>query len=184
MSAHNDLVTLVPSPLAEPRACDWPAIEAQMGTPLPEDYKSLAETYGPGEFDETYTLHAPSAAGSPTDLVTAAREHADIMRSIREDLLEGRPLLVFPEPEGLLCWGTVSSGLSLCWQTSGPPDSWPVVVSDDTSMSVDTWRFEGGTVDFLLAVLNGSVEVPQLRDAGYAPAAQPTFAPFALDGRR
>jgi hypothetical protein len=181
MPAQDDLLALVPPPAGHPFAYDWNLVEREMGTPLPADYKWLAEMYGPGEFDDMLTIHAPSTRGSPTDLVSAAREQADIMRSIREDLLEGRPLLVFPEPDGLLAWGKVPTGLSMTWKTSGSPDTWPVVISDDTSLEVDTWTFDGTTTEFLLEVLSNAVQVPYLQNTGYEPRSQPHFASFARD---
>ncbi|MER6018471.1 hypothetical protein ABT141_10080, partial [Streptomyces anulatus] len=30
----------------------WNSVEEDLGTPLPEDYKKLAETFGKGEFSE------------------------------------------------------------------------------------------------------------------------------------
>ncbi|MFJ8748145.1 SMI1/KNR4 family protein [Streptomyces sp. NPDC102441] len=38
------------------RSRDWPAVERELGTTLPTDYRQLVETYGGGVFDETIWL--------------------------------------------------------------------------------------------------------------------------------
>jgi hypothetical protein len=179
MSAVEQLVTLV-APPPEPFSYDWADVERQLGTMLPADFKQLAETYGPGEFDETFALHAPTGDGARADLVPAAREQADTWRSIREDVIGGGPLVVFPEPGGLLAWGMVPIGLALCWQTDGPPEGWPVVVCDDTSVTVGVSRFDCPASEFLLAVLLGEAEIPYLADTGYCPGEPPRFTSHAL----
>jgi hypothetical protein len=179
MSAIEQLFELVVPP-PERFSYDWAEVERQLGTALPADFKQLAEIYGPGEFDETFTLHAPTGDGARVDLVPAAREQADTWRSIREDVIGGGPLVVFPEPGGLLAWGMVPIGLALCWQTEGAPDRWPVVVCDDTSLTVGVSRFDGPASEFLLAVLLGEAEIPYLADTGYCPAEPPRFTSLAL----
>jgi hypothetical protein len=183
MSAVEQLVMLVVPP-PERFSYDWADVERQIGTVLPADFKQLAEIYGPGEFDETFTLHAPTGDGARFDLVAAAREQADTWRSIREDVIGGGPLVVFPESGGLLAWGMVPIGLALCWQTEGAPDRWPVVVCDDTSLTVGVSRFDGPASEFLLAVLLGQTEIPYLADTGYRPEEPPRFTSFALRHHR
>jgi hypothetical protein len=179
MSAVEQLIALVVPP-PERFSYDWPDVEHQLGTVLPADFKQLAEIYGAGEFDETFTLYAPTGDGARVDLVPAAREQADTWRSIREDVIGGGPLIVFPERGGLLAWGMVPIGLALCWQTEGPPDRWPVVVCDDTSLTVGVSRFDGPASEFLLAVLLGEAEIPYLADTGYGPGDPPRFTSLAL----
>ena len=178
----EQLVALV-APPPERFSYDWPEIERQLGTALPADFKQLAEIYGPGEFDETFTLYAPTGDGARVDLVPAAREQADTWRSIREDVIGGGPLVVYPEPGGLLAWGMVPIGLALCWQTEGQPDRWPVVVCDDTSLTVGVSRFEGSASEFLVAVLLGEAEITYLADTGYRPGDPPRFTSLALRQR-
>jgi hypothetical protein len=69
----------------------------------------------------------------------------------------------YPEPEGLLGWGSSPSGDQFYWRTKrSGPDSWTVVVSgrDD-----DWWEFPGVVVDFLAAVAGRTIPLPGLPTA-------------------
>jgi hypothetical protein len=51
------LIKLVPPPAHPfnvPTDADWAAAEKELGTPLPEDYKDLVNTYGEGCFSDLY----------------------------------------------------------------------------------------------------------------------------------
>jgi hypothetical protein len=181
MSAFDELVAKIPPP-GGPFAYDWASVEEELGTGLPADFKALLEAYGPGEFDETFTVFGPADSGSPADLVTFAREEAEIIRSVRDEFVFAAGtsvrLLVFPETGGLLAWGSVPTGLALHWQTDGAPDDWPVVVSDDKSTAGETWRYDGTATEFLLGVFAGSIEVPYLEGTDYARGNPPRFEAF------
>lgn len=62
---------------------------------------------------------------------------------------------IHPDPGGLLAWGESSmDGDVLYWLTEDPdPDRWPVVMW--ARGPATTYRFEGGMVEFLAAVLAG-----------------------------
>ncbi|WP_329377254.1 SMI1/KNR4 family protein [Streptomyces sp. NBC_01351] len=46
----NVLVQLCPPPSGSVPAIDWDTVENTLGMRLPQDYKRLAATYGPGTF--------------------------------------------------------------------------------------------------------------------------------------
>jgi hypothetical protein len=50
-------------PIPKPRV-DWPAIEADLGTRLPSDYKEIVDLFGAGSFDEYFELAVPGGPGA------------------------------------------------------------------------------------------------------------------------
>jgi hypothetical protein len=156
----DDLVQRVPPP-AEPVDADpdWAAAEAELGLGLPDDVKGLVARYGRGEF---------------CDLVTVAVQGPDLLepdRLDRAEFPEDYPFPLYPEPAGLLVWGTTSNGDRLCWLTDGTPDRWPVVVWNPRGQSYE--RHPVGAVAFLEGWLGGRISSRRLG----VPPAVPWFEP-------
>src|SRR4051794_13877109 len=116
-------------PVPKP-AVDWPAVETDLGTSLPGDYKEIVDLFGPGGFDEYVDLLVPGALGM--DLVDWAKS-------------EG-----YPDPEGFLRWGSSEQELDFVWQTgTADPDEWSVLVGQ-----FGEWeRFDCGLGEFLVRML-------------------------------
>ncbi len=130
MTTFDDLVALVPPPAAPIDAAgDWTAVETALGAGLPADFKALVGRYGLGQFAEIILLTPFSVrANGMFDLVKKARTQLDLYRTHRDDWPDDFPYPLYPEPDGLLEWGTISDGDTLCWLTTGEPDRWQVVV--------------------------------------------------------
>ncbi|MGA4840649.1 hypothetical protein [Streptomyces sp. G45] len=107
---------------------NWPAAEAELGTPLPGDYKEIVDAFGPGGFDGYVDLLVPGVPGC--DLVGAAQD--------------------LPVPEGLLRWGTSEQELDLVWDARAPdPEEWAVRAGE-----FGAWkRFDCGLGEFLVRLL-------------------------------
>lgn len=73
--AAERLSGLIP-PATPRRSRDWATVERQLGTPLPDDYKELIETYGGGVFDETIWLLDPECPDEDYNLHGQATERA------------------------------------------------------------------------------------------------------------
>ncbi|MFI6486051.1 hypothetical protein [Streptomyces sp. NPDC050564] len=117
------------SPLPQPTV-DWPAVEADLGTSLPSDYKEIVDLFGPGSFDEYVDLLVPGARGM--DLVDWAKSD------------------VHSASEGLLRWGSSEQEFDFVWQTgTADPDDWPVLVGQFG----DWERFDCGLGEFLVRML-------------------------------
>ncbi|MFF1570780.1 hypothetical protein ACFVY1_46945 [Streptomyces sp. NPDC058293] len=116
-------------PVPQP-AVDWRAVEADLGTSLPSDYKEIVDLFGPGGFDEYVDLLVPGALGM--DLVDWARS-------------EG-----YPAPKELLRWGSSEQEFDFVWQTrTANPDDWAVLVGQ-----FGEWeRFDCGLGEFLVRML-------------------------------
>lgn len=65
------------------------------------------------------------------------------------------PYRMYPDPNGLLVWGTTLNADFLFWLTEGPdPDRWPVVVWFRGRGPDEAWqRFDQGMAQFLLDLL-------------------------------
>lgn len=156
------LFALVPPPPVPVDAHgDWVTVEAALGLRLPADYKALVGAYGSGEFDEV-SLLTPFAPNDSANLIARARELLPTFGPFRESWPEDYPHRLYPEPGGLLEWGSHGAGHQLCWQTGGDPDAWPVVlVAEDGG----TFRYEMGLADLLFGYLSGALEVEPLLPA-------------------
>ena len=110
---------------------DWPAIEAELGTRLPSDYKDIVDLFGAGSFDEYFELAVPGGPGAGRN-----------------------PWKRYgPEPAsgGLLPWGWSESELGLMWSTGATdPDEWTVVTQSDGG---DEQQFDCGAGEFILRML-------------------------------
>lgn len=74
----------------------------------------------------------------------------------REDFSEQVPFPLWPEPGGLLPWGSTDNNDHVFWLTIGEPDRWPVVATNWD----EWWVCSGGMQSFLVNVLNGGAPCP------------------------
>ncbi|GAA2230597.1 SMI1/KNR4 family protein [Streptomyces amakusaensis] len=101
------------SPSGAPGEVDWAAVEARLGTRLPNDYKRLHETFGEGLFDGYFNVY------SPRDVI----RHADF--AVRAGQESWEPYPPFPAPGGVLHWAGTEDHHAFAWVTEGPdPDRW------------------------------------------------------------
>ncbi|MDP1850434.1 MAG: hypothetical protein Q8K79_21775 [Solirubrobacteraceae bacterium] len=114
--------------------CDWAAVSAQLGTELPDGYRSFCERWGRVQIDRRLTIEAP-ADDARAGLVGFVRSHNDVHRDLRED--RGKNEALWPEPDGLLPWAYFEDGTTVLWQTAGEPDAWTVVLRRDDEEAGD-----------------------------------------------
>lgn len=117
-----------PAPLPVP--VDWTAVEAWLGSRLPDDYKQLADRYGPLDFGEYLWIHVPCVEENRFDYGDWLRETHRAARIAARQLPEGERPALHPEPGGLLAWGESRGTDTLFWDTSvsEDPNRWTVVV--------------------------------------------------------
>ena len=150
------LLELVPPPARAPAAVDWAAAREALGVEFPEAYRWLAETYGPGVFDEWLKLNVPGAGWF--ELVAATERTAEMTRTwLADPQTAPYPYPVFPEPGGLVVWATTYDTDVIGWATEGDPEQWPVIVQDFEQLL--TRRWDGPTDRVLLDLLEGTIDL-------------------------
>ncbi|MEU2113867.1 histone-like nucleoid-structuring protein Lsr2 [Streptomyces sp. NPDC019507] len=188
MTALTTLTALCPPPTAAPPAPDWSEVENTLGTRLPQDYKQLVTTYGPGQFCDFLTLYQPHAPSEWADLTGPMPAR---LRTQIEEVRQAarRPWPLPHPPEDLLAMGVTGNGDYLFWvtQPSGAPDHWTIAVNE--ALRAPWFTYNGTVTEFLVDVLSATVRIPMfppdLLDGGitFTPAqlhsTAPTTAPRA-----
>jgi hypothetical protein len=121
------LIRAVPPPEAPFEAFDgpWEPIEAKLGVVLPPDYKDFVRLYGNGYFMGFLGICVPRSRNPNIRLDT----YLSSLRTALPDTDEaGYPL--WPEPDGLIGFGSTDNGDYLFWLPRGPPEDWKVVIWD------------------------------------------------------
>ncbi|WP_406150956.1 SMI1/KNR4 family protein [Streptomyces sp. NBC_01012] len=172
MAGMTALTKLCPPPgrATKPR---WETIEANLGTPLPQDYKQLAERYGPGAFNDYVHVYQPHGATEYVDLTGPMPGR--LRARLSKDHEQGTHPVPY-DPETLFACAVTGNGEYLFWITdpSGDPDRWRIAVNE--ARGPGWFTYDGTLTAFLAAVLDGSEEVPLFPDdlaekpARFAPA--------------
>jgi hypothetical protein len=126
----DELERLVPPPPEPPPPVEW-TIE------VPEDYRALVDRYG-----------AANLGGLQLLVPGHENRYLDLLRQIEPQRAALGPSPY--APEDLLPWGIDEAGNVVWWLTQG---EWPVVANE--ARGEDWYRYEGGAVAFLAALLSG-----------------------------
>jgi SMI1-KNR4 cell-wall len=160
------LRSIVPPP-AEPLEAgapdQWPRVEAELGTRLPDDFKRFTELYGSGKFDDFLYLLNPFAADPAGNLVAARDTMLAAYAETRAKFPDRLPLPPYPEPGGLLPLGRSDNGNELYWLTEGEPSSWAVVAFAGRSTRHEIHRHP--VTRFLALLLSGALETKVFPDS-------------------
>jgi hypothetical protein len=166
MKALDELLTVLPPPKRPlHNQGDWAVVEAAIGLRLPPDYKAFIAAYGRG------TINNCLAIQSPFGLKSDVREWWINWAAFYDCVAEYEPLpyTIYPQPRGLLPFGTLGDVHILNWRTHGEPEQWPFVYYDRAEGFIE---IKGLTaVDFVLeAVTRRSPLLIRLRSASvFAP---------------
>ncbi|MFS8101710.1 SMI1/KNR4 family protein [Lentzea alba] len=139
---------------------DWAAVESDLGTALPTDYRVLVDNYRVLNIGDFLSVFRPVGGEDEFSLREFADQTLTNFRGLREDLPSDFPHPLYPEPGGLLPWGVTDNNDFLCWLVQGEPDQWPVVVTDVGNW----WTHHGNMQSFLVGVLTGDVRCPIFPD--------------------
>ncbi|WP_435888324.1 Lsr2 family DNA-binding protein [Streptomyces niveus] len=171
MTDLEALVRLCPPP-NPPMHINWNGIEARLGMPVPEDYKALADRYGPGGFCDYLALYHPNG---PTEYVNLTGPMPARIRSyLRTDYDRGTYPVPY-DPDHLFACGVTDNGEYLFWITDPATDSsrWRIAVNEARG---PVWfTYDGTVTSFLVSVLTGETRVPQFPDNLLDE--RPTFTP-------
>jgi hypothetical protein len=153
----ESLQKILPPPVEPYEAFDgpWEAVEAELGTRLPQDYKDFVRIYGSGYFMEFLGIDVPRSSNPNVRLELNARLVGDSFRTLYDDD-EYAPHWFWPERKGLLPFGGTDNGDYLFWHMVGEPDDWKVVIWDRGGDYMDEFQsFDFGLVDFLVGLASG-----------------------------
>ena len=166
------LVAVLPPPegVSPVTAARWDAVERQVGTALPPDYKAFIDRYGLGRIAEVLSVFTPFSDTPHANLLQQARGQLDARREL--SLMLDEPLIpaLYPAPGGLLPFGGTDNGDVLFWLTQGEPEQWCVVVGDARSLEHET--YPSGVAAFLADYVAGRLS------SGIMPPVQPGQATF------
>lgn len=156
----------------------WAAAATAYGVELPADFSAFVDAFGGGEVCGRLSVNTPWPLDDPPVPASAvgamlddAAETSALLRDIRADYPDQFPHPFFPEPGGLLAWGSGIGGEQCFWLTGSPdPDAWPVVMWDKAH-----WRgYDPGMLRVLLLTVTGADAF--LREQFHDPAA-PVWTP-------
>ncbi|MFE3458271.1 hypothetical protein ACFXKD_12055 [Nocardiopsis aegyptia] len=131
---------------------DWERAEAELGTPLPSDYKDYVYWFGPGHIEDFLYIGVPGVekeSGSLVGHLRRLREILDGRRKLEGNISGGfrQPYPLFPEEGGWLPWGITVDGDFLFWVVSSDnPDEWTIAAA---SRIDDIAHFNGGFAEYL-----------------------------------
>jgi len=111
----------------------WEKIEANIGSPLPNDYKSFVVTYGSGRVADCIYIWNPFTSTGYLNLIQRMDTTLSSWRISKQEYMaefdpDDPPYPIFPELGGLLPFGQTVNGDILTWETQGNPDDWTIVI--------------------------------------------------------
>jgi hypothetical protein len=155
----ENLIKAVPPPSHPTYAFDgpWEAIEAEIGTELPQDYKDLVRLYGSGRFLEWIDIYNPLCPSYGCRLIPE-------VYVVQQFFLEYAPEFpMYPQPGGLLACGSTNTGEYILWLTRGPVLEWPIVVWDhDPVDDKEIQLFECDLTDYLAGVVTRDLLIDEV----------------------
>jgi len=103
---------------------EWSAFQKKVGLRFPEEYFTLANTYGSGRF-----LSGEVKIANPfdPDNQSFADRELKTLRETKEIAPAEVPYALFPEAGGLYPFGINGNGHTFLWLTEGGPDEWPIL---------------------------------------------------------
>jgi hypothetical protein len=155
MSIQELAAVLPPPPQPRETTGDWAKVEAEVGTPLPADFKDYVARYGTGVVNEFLWPLNPFAANDNVNLLAEIRFQLETLRETRTKFPKKFTYAIFPEPGGYLPWGRSENGDVMHWKTEGMPDQWTVAVTDARE---PVWEeFAVPMTTFLAQLLSGQI---------------------------
>lgn len=144
----TELTTLLPPPSGVAPIENWAAIEADLGTPLPEDFKTYVDLYGSAYVGGFFWANS-------ADTAVEAKRRTEAYAIQARFFPKTFSLPVFPLQGSLLVWGATDNGDDLGWIASGAPESWPVAVLRHEDGQPEVFQMRFGT--FMSGVVRGKI---------------------------
>jgi len=147
------LLKAVPPPASPSDAFTgpWEAVEAELGTSLPQDYKDFARLYGTGYFMEFLGVCIPRSPNPNMRLESYVRSVCAGFRTLDEEW----PYPWWPHPGGLIPFGSTDNGDFLFWLARGASADWRIVIWDRGLGDFEA--FDCDLTDFLAGLATGEI---------------------------
>jgi hypothetical protein len=171
-------------PVAPGSSEAWKQVEEEMGTPLPQDFKDYTNTYGAGQWADFFGIRNPFYQWKNPH---ASKSWKEWLEKRFEGFLEFQakypkdspPFGVYPAAEGLLGFGYHDNGGTICWQTTGPCDSWPIVCLDG-KLSAGYDIYQMTLTEFLVGLVEEKI-APKTFAPDLFPFRRPAFQPYTTE---
>ncbi|WP_152627618.1 hypothetical protein [Streptacidiphilus melanogenes] len=155
---------LQPPPIRGGISISRPAVRAEIGIDLPEDYLQFCETFPPGKIADELRIFSPlirrgsgwrvDGGGFIRMVEYNSREIGAALTEIDEIRPGACPYVFYPESGGLLAWASNPNGDHCFWLTSeADPNTWPCLVWFRGDRPGEAWRRYDLTMVELLSVL-------------------------------
>src|SRR6266508_4692572 len=106
MVALDELMRRIPPPSpTRGGTVDWNAVQTEVGTTLPEDYKAFIDAYGLGTIDDFLWIYDPLSTSPHLQLQSQVQRQLHSLRLLRDQSGVTIPYALFPDTGGLLPWG-------------------------------------------------------------------------------
>lgn len=105
------LASVIGAPTRPKFEVDWKGLAEVMGTRLPADYRAFVEAYGPAAVGEFLWPIVPLHGKYFRELAEIHRQHA----MDRDEEPSRHPYAFYPEPDGLIPWGTTRRSDHFFW---------------------------------------------------------------------
>ena len=153
----DNLRTILPVPPSpvETHCRPWSAVEQEVGTRLPDDYKEFIELYGSGRIGAFIWVLNPFASNQFISLGRQIVDRLGALEALARDFGEQCPYPLFPQSGGLLPFAVTDNGDVIYWITNGDPNAWRVVVNEARGPRYE--EFASNATDFLAAILTHRV---------------------------
>jgi hypothetical protein len=167
----NRLATLL-GIAGDPASVSWDAVEEQIGSALPSDYKEMASRTGTAVLDDRLTIFAPHES-EELDIGAMIKERDWAWDFLREDVYlpdrffaDGRRLIVFAAIDACYFFWDARDGVA--------PEEWGVVIVDG---DLQNWfELPLSATECLYNVLVGDIELPP--SDGFLGAAEHSIGRF------
>jgi len=156
LEALMSIIPIPKKPYEPGKGRNWKEVEISLGTPLPSDYIEFIDRYGTGLVSNHIWVYNPFSTFDDVNLLIQVPRLLDIWMETKADFgAVAYPYPLYPEQDGLLPWGHIDTGSELCWQTSGNPEHWTVVVNESRGLGFQA--FEEPMTSFLVSLFSGRV---------------------------
>lgn len=152
--SFSRLIELVTPPDAPDDLFDgpWEPIEDFVEVTLPDDYKAFTKVYGSGLFMEFISVNIPDSTIVSTFEEELRLSKWHILGSAKPEELDYR---LWPDPDGLIMFGSTDMGHYIFWNPKGPAANWSIVVLECRGDLFE--EFDCSLSQFLVGLAEGTI---------------------------